>query len=302
MAEEYSAESIKVIRDLDGVRKRPGMYIGDTEDGSGLVNMLMEVVSNSVDQFLAGKSSFIKVNLFKNGSMEVIDDGEGIPVFEVDGLSAIEAIMTQLHCTATWDNHRPHTHVGTLHGVGLAVVNALCRYCEIDSYKDGVHWHIRFEEGKSQGLENRGETKKVGTRMLFSPDPKYFSSLNIDEEVIASRFEELSFLCAGLTCQLTGRNGKTESYCHPKGLAAYLDKILPKQDVLALNSLHFNVVEDDIRVELALGWSEGEGHCHSFANHLCTIDGGVHVSAVVHGVARAIDAVSDSSETVNNSV
>lgn len=300
MVDEYDASSIVVLKGLDPVRKRPGMYIGDLDDGTGLFHMLMEVVSNSIDQFLADKASEISVFLHPNGDVEVIDDGEGMPVSEHHGKSAVEVIMTTLHAGATWDNHRPHTHVGTTIGVGLAPINALCDYFEVDSYKDGIHWHMRFDDAETAGLEQRGETKKRGSRMLFHPSAKYFTLLKFDERAISSRFEELSFLCPGLKFRFQGKTAVSEEYYCPKGIAGYLEKVMPSSDSPSLPILSFEVTEQNTKVELALCWSGGLGYQRSFANHLCTKDGGVHVDAVVLGLIKAASFSSSSQIDVEN--
>lgn len=287
MVEEYDASSIPVLKGLDAVRKRPGMFVGNLDDGTGLFYMLMEVVSNSVDQFLAGKASVISVVLHQNGDVEVIDDGEGMPVGDYQGQSAMAVIMTTLHAGATWDNHKPHTHVGKTFGVGVSPINALCDYFEVDSYKDGIHWHMRFDDGEAAGLEQRGETKKRGTRMLFHPSAKYFTSLNFDEGAISSRFEELSFLCPGLTFRFQGKTAEADEYYCRKGVVGYLEKVMPHSDSTSLPILSFEVIEKNTKVELALCWSGGQGYQRSFANHLCTKDGGAHADAVVLGLIKA---------------
>ncbi|MCX4028620.1 hypothetical protein H0A36_13925 [Endozoicomonas sp. SM1973] len=295
MADKYDSNNIVVLKGLDAVRKRPGMYVGDLDDGTGLIHMLMEVVSNSVDQFLADKASVISVLLHENGDMEVIDDGEGIPIHELHGKSALEVIMTTLHTGATWDNHRPHTHVGTTIGIGLAPINALCDYFEVDSFKDGTHWYMRFDNAEAGKLENKGATDKTGTRMLFHPSKKYFTHPELDEKLISSRLKELSFLCAGLKFQFQSKqHSKLEEYYCPNGIIGYLEKVMPSNDSSLLPILHFEAIEQNTKIELALCWSSGLGYQHSFANHLCTKDGGVHVDAVILGLIKAASIKSSS--------
>ncbi|OUS24004.1 hypothetical protein A9Q99_26000 [Gammaproteobacteria bacterium 45_16_T64] len=293
MLDEYDASQIVVLKGLDPVKKRPGMYVGDTDDGTGLFVMLMEIVSNSIDQFLAGKASLVSITLFDNGDVEVVDDGEGIPIYEFHGKSVLEIIMTTLHAGATWDNHRPHTHVGTLIGIGLAPVNALCDYVDVDSFKDGTQWRMRFENGYASDLIDKGTTEKTGTRILFHPSAKYFSSLVFDKQAISSRFEELSFLCRGLTLQLKSSQEDIEKFYSPNGIVGYLEKIMSFEnrayrDKVPPPVLHFDTIEKNTKVELALCWSGGPGHQRSFANHLCTNDGGVHVDAVTLGLTKAV--------------
>lgn len=287
MTHKYSSSDIKVLTGgINAVLKRPGMYIGNTDDGSGLHHMLWEIVSNSLDLFMVGQCTKITVILHADDSVEIIDDGNGIPLKDIEGKSFLEKVMTELHLTPTYDGHSPHTHAGGIHGVGLAVVNALSSRLEANIFSKGQHYRQIFYNAKPNLIKKIGKTDKSGTAIKFTPDKKYFTNITrFDDHLIKKRLEELSFLNAGLEVNF---KGKTEeiTYKYKKGLLSYLNRMDQITSKLISTTDEFS----GVKVDVAFAWSNRKGHIQSFANNLNTKDGGLHVNGLVLGLAEAIHA------------
>lgn len=285
MAEKYSSSDIKVLSGLEAVIKRPGMYIGDTEDGSGLHHMLWEIVSNSLDLFMVGKCSQIIVILHLDDSVEIIDDGKGISLDKVKGKTFLEIVMTEFHLTPTYDGHSPHTHAGGIHGVGLAIVNTLSSHIEVNIFSNGLHYQQTFTNAKPEPMKTLGKTDKSGTSIRLTPSKKYFSNITVfDENSIENRLKELSFLNAGIELIFVDKNRMKKKYTYKQGLASYLKQMNQLTSKIISTTDEYN----GVKVDVAFAWSNNNGDMQSFANNLNTKDGGLHVNGLVAGLVQAL--------------
>ena len=233
----YQADSIKVLKGLEAVRKRPGMYIGDTDDGTGLHHMVYEVVDNSIDEALAGYCKNIEVKINSDGTITVRDDGRGIPVDMHKGekMSAAEVIMTQLHAGGKFD-HDSYKVSGGLHGVGVSVVNALSEKLKLEIDRDGNRYYMEFKDGVSVApLKIKGKSKNTGTQITFLPSKEIFSSIKFSPNIIIKRMRELAFLNKGIKIIINDLNQKKEKVIEFKfdgGVLEFVDFLDEKREKL----------------------------------------------------------------------
>lgn len=280
-AKNYDAGSIQVLEGLEAVRKRPGMYIGDTTT-RGYHHLVYEVVDNSVDEALAGHCTTINVTIHADDSITIEDDGRGIPVDKhKDGKSALEVVMTVLHAGGKFNNDS-YKVSGGLHGVGASVVNALSSRCVVEVKRDGHLWRQSFERGIPQtGVEKLGETDKSGTKTTFKPDRDIFKDENIifDFSILANRFRELAFLNAGLKIALTDeRTGKKQEFAFANGLVEFITYMNESKKSAHAEVIYFKGNKDSVDVEIAMQWNDSYSESvYSYCNNINTIEGGTHL-------------------------
>ena len=311
----YQADSIKVLKGLEAVRKRPGMYIGDTDDGTGLHHMVYEVIDNSIDEALGGycKNIFVKIN--SNGTVTVKDDGRGIPVDTHKGekKSAAEVIMTQLHAGGKFD-HDSYKVSGGLHGVGVSVVNALSEKLELEICRDGKKYFIEFNNGEAKKpLKEIGKSKETGTRITFLPSKEIFSAIKFSGTILIKRMRELAFLNQGIKITFVDGSQKKEKIQDFKfdgGIVEFVEFLDEKRDKLQNKNgndlfkkpIYIEGKKDNIQVECSLKWNAGYSEdVLPYTNNIYQKDGGTHVLGFRSALTRIINKyVSDNNLSKKN--
>ncbi|MFH0910537.1 MAG: ATP-binding protein, partial [Planctomycetota bacterium] len=296
---EYRADSIKALEGLQAVRRRPGMYIGDT-GARGMHHLVYEVLDNSIDEAMAGYAGHISLTLNGDGSASVIDDGRGIPVdrHKEKNMSALTVVMTMLHAGGKFDRDS-YKVSGGLHGVGVSVVNALSEWLEVEVYRDGALYFQRYERGVPQTeVEERGKSKRTGTKVVFKPDPQIFvdaEDLAFDYDRIASRLRELAFLNRGLQISITDerREERKDSFSYQGGIKAYVQYLNQNKNTIHSEVIHFEKRDESTNTEVEIALQYNDSYAENvlcFANNINTIEGGTHLSGFRSALTRCINA------------
>jgi DNA gyrase subunit B len=288
---EYGASDIQVLKGLEGVRKRPAMYIGST-GVDGLHHLVYEVVDNSIDEVLAGYCTRVDVTLHEDGSVSVTDDGRGIPVeMHAEGKTALEVILTTLHAGGKFDSEA-YKVSGGLHGVGVSVVNALSSWLDVEVRRDGKIHHQRYEDGEATApLDVKGDAAATGTAIRFLPDPDVFETTTMHFDTLSSRLRELAFLNSGVRITITDEaTGKSHEFFYQGGLSEFVKHLNKNKVTLQKDPIHFRVARDTISVEVAMQYNDTYvEQLFSFANNIRTVEGGTHLVGFKSALTRTLN-------------
>jgi len=291
----YDASDIKKLEFPEAIRKRPGMYVGGANE-NGLHHLVYEAVDNSVDEAMAGHCKLIKVNLFKDGSISVEDDGRGIPVAEhpTEKVSTLEVVLTNLHAGGKFGDTKGYKVSGGLHGVGIKCANALSESFHVTVQRDGGMWEQKFTRGvKDFDVRRVGDSSKRGTKVHFKPDPQIFPVPDLKYETLSKRFREMAFLNPGLAIQISDeRNGKTELYDYPGGIKAFVEHLNAGRTPIHKEVIHCKARDEvaDLEVEVAMQYNDGyDEKIFPFANNINTPGGGTHLSGFKTAITRVFN-------------
>ena len=288
---KYDSSNIQVLKGLEAVKKRPGMYIGDTDDGSGLHHMVFEVLDNCIDEAMAGYCSDIKVIINKNGSVTIEDNGRGIPVdvHKKEGVSAAQLIMTTLHSGGKFDDNS-YKVSGGLHGVGVSVVNALSKKLTLEVHRDGGEYFQEYSDGKPKAkLKKVKKSDKTGTKITFFPSEKIFTSIDFEVDRIYKRIQELSFLNAGVSINVEDKkSGKSKKFKNNGGLSSYVAHLRGRKQTVS-DIFECSATDNDVGVEIAMQWTDSyTENVLCYTNNIPQKDGGTHLAGFRGSLTRVL--------------
>ncbi len=294
--ERYSSDSIQVLKGLEAVRRRPGMYIGSTGP-RGLHHLVYEVVDNAIDEAMAGFCDCIDVTLHQDSAVTVVDNGRGIPVdtHKTERKPGVEVAMTMLHAGGKFDR-TTYKVSGGLHGVGVSVVNALSERLDVWVWGDGKEHHMAFERGKTvQSLKVTGKSRKRGTKVTFRPDSEIFDSRDLDYGTITNRLRELAFLNSGIKLTITDERGDKptqETFIYRKGISQFVEYLRGNRKALHAKPIHFSTSKEDVEIDVAMQWDNGyQENVFSFVNNINTHEGGTHLTGFKAALTRCVNEV-----------